>query len=109
MEGGARKISQNPPVSQNLLGFGSLKILQYLIYPEELRVPSQIFRSLSATLFEGGALIPWNLDIMMYFFLFFFVYLKGYINSTERMYKVEIIVCPCMAFSVYEVVRVSCQ
>ena len=57
MEGGARKISQNPPVSQNLLGFGSLKILQYLIYPEELRVPSQIFRSLSATLFEGGALI----------------------------------------------------
>ena len=46
---------------------------------------------------------------MMYFFLFFFVYLKGYINSTERMYKVEIIVCPCMAFSVYEVVRVACQ
>ena len=109
MEGGARKISQNPPVSQNLLAFGSLKILQYLIYPEELRVPSQIFRSLSATLFEGGALISWNLDIMMHFLLFFFVYLKVYINSTERMYNVEIIVCPCMAFSVYEVVRVACQ
>ena len=30
MERGARKISQNPPVSQNLLAFGSLKILQYL-------------------------------------------------------------------------------
>ena len=43
------------------------------------------------------------------FSLFFFVYLKGDINSTERMYNVEIIVCPCMAFSVYEVVRVAYQ
>ena len=55
MERDARKISQNPPVSQNLLTFGSLKILSYLIYPEELRVANQIFRSLSVTSFEGGA------------------------------------------------------
>ena len=49
MEGGTRKISPNPPVSQNLLAFRSLKILQYRIYPEELRVANQIFRSLSVT------------------------------------------------------------
>ena len=55
MERGARKISQNPPVSQNLLTFGSLKIQQYLIYPEELRVANQIFLSLSVTFFEGGS------------------------------------------------------
>ena len=55
MEGGARKISQNPPVYQNLLAFVSLKIVQYLIYPEELRVANQIFHSFSVTLFEGGA------------------------------------------------------
>ena len=55
MVGGARKISQNPPVSQNLLAFVSLKILQYLIYPEELRVANKIFDSFSVTLFEGDA------------------------------------------------------
>ena len=55
MEGGTRKISPNPPVSQNLLAFRSLKILQYRIYPEELLVANQIFRSLSVTYSEGGA------------------------------------------------------
>ena len=55
MVGGARKNSQNPPVSQNLLAFVSLKILQYLIYPEELRVANKIFDSFSVTFFEGGS------------------------------------------------------
>ena len=55
MVGGVRKISQNPPVSQNLLAFVSLKILQYLIYPEELHVANKIFHSFSVTFFEGGS------------------------------------------------------
>ena len=53
MNHNGRRREENLP--ESLLAFVSLKIVQYLIYPEELRVANQIFHSFSVTLFEGGA------------------------------------------------------